>query len=36
MTKAPTLKEKSKKQRDNTTTPPKTSITKRLQTDLRR
>ena len=26
--------EKSKKQRDNTNTPPKTSITQRLRTDL--
>ena len=36
MTKAPTPTEKSKKQRDNTKTPPKTSITQRLRTDLRR
>ena len=34
MTKAPTPTEKSKKQRENTKTPPKTSITQRLQTDL--
>ena len=35
MTKAPTPTEKSKKQRDgNIKTPPKTSITQRLQTDL--
>ena len=34
MTKAPTPTEKSKKQRDNTKTPPKTSITQRLRTDL--
>ena len=32
MTKAPTPTEKSKKQRDNTKTPPKTSITQRLRT----
>ena len=31
--KAPTLTEKSKKQHDNTKTPPKTSSTQRLQTD---
>ena len=36
MTKAPTPTEKSKKQRDNTQTPPKTSITQLLQTDLGR
>ena len=36
MKKAPTPTEKSKKQRDNTKTPPKTSITQRLPTDLRR
>ena len=36
MTKVPTATEKSKKQRDNTKTPPKTSITQRLQTDLGR
>ena len=36
MTKAPTPTEQSKKQRDNTQTPPKTSITQRLRTDLRR
>ena len=36
MTKAPTPNEKSKKQRDNTKTPQKTSITQRLQTDLGR
>ena len=34
--KAPTTTEKSKKQRDNTKTPPKTSITQRLRTDLGR
>ena len=34
MTKAPTPTEKSKKQRNNTKTPPKTSITQRLRTDL--
>ena len=34
MTKAPTPKEKYEKQRDNT--PPKTSITQRLRTDLGR
>ena len=34
MTNAHTLTEKSKKQRDNIKTPPKTSITKRLRTDL--
>ena len=33
MTKAPTPTEKSKKQSDNTKTPPKTSITQRKQTD---
>ena len=31
-----TDKKKSKKQRDNTKTPPKTSITQRLRTDLGR
>ena len=36
MTKAHSPTEKSKKQRDNTKTPPKTSITQRLRTDLRR
>ena len=36
MTKAPTPTEKSKKQRDNTKTPPKTSITQRLRADLGR
>ena len=36
MTKAPTPTEKSKKQRENTKTPPKTSITQRLRTDLGR
>ena len=36
MTKAPTLTEKSTKQRDNLKTPPKTSITQRLRTDLGR
>ena len=36
MTKTPTPTEKSKKQRDNTKTPPKTSITQRLRTDLGR
>ena len=36
MTKAPTATETSKKQRDNTKTPPKTSITQRLRTDLGR
>ena len=36
MTKAPTPTEKSKKQRDNTKSPPKTSITQRLRTDLGR
>ena len=36
MTKAPTPTEKSKTQRDNIKTPPKTSITQRLQTDLGR
>ena len=34
MTKSPTPTEKSKKQRDNTKTPPKTSITQWLRTDL--
>ena len=33
MTKAHTPTEKSKKQRDNTKTPPKTSIIQRLRTD---
>ena len=36
MTKAPTPKEKSKKECGNTKTPPKTSITQRLRTDLGR
>ena len=36
MTKAPKPTEKSKKQVDNTKTPPKTSITQRLRTDLGR
>ena len=36
MAKAPTPTEKSKKQRDNTKTPQKTSITQRLRTDLGR
>ena len=36
MTKAPTPTEKPKKQRDNILTPPKTSNTQRLQTDLGR
>ena len=36
MTKAPTLTEKPIKKRDNTQTPPKTSITQRLRTDLGR
>ena len=36
MTKAPALTEKSRKQRDNTKTPPKTSITQRLRTVLGR
>ena len=36
MTKAPTPTEKSKKHRDNTKTPPKTSITQQLRTDLGR
>ena len=36
MTKTPSTTEKSKKQRDNTKTPPKTSITQRLRTDLGR
>ena len=36
MTKAPTPTEKSKKQHDNTKTPPKSSITQRLRTDLGR
>ena len=36
MTKAPTLTEQSKKQRENTKTPQKTSITQRLRTDLGR
>ena len=34
MTKAPTPIENPKKQRDNTKTPTKTSITQRLRTDL--
>ena len=34
MTKAPTPTEKSKKQRDNSNTLPKTSITQRLRPDL--
>ena len=34
MTKAPTPTENSKKQCDNTKTPPKTSITQGLRTDL--
>ena len=34
ITKAPTPTEKSKKKRDNTKTPPKTSITQRLRTDF--
>ena len=36
MTKAPTPKEESKQQRDNTKTPPNNSITQRLRTDLGR
>ena len=36
MTKAPSPTEKSNKQRDNTKTPPKTSITQRSQTDVGR
>ena len=36
MTKTPTPTEKSKKQRDNTKTPPKTTITQRLWTELGR
>ena len=36
MSKAPTPTEKPEKQRDNTKTPPKTSITQRLRTDLGR
>ena len=36
MTKAPTPTEKFKTQRDNIKTPPITSITQRLQTDLGR
>ena len=32
--KRPYTQRKSKKQRDNTKTPPKTSITQRLRTDL--
>ena len=36
MTKAPTPTEKSKQQCDNTKTPPKSSITQRLRTDLGR
>ena len=34
MTKAPSPTENPKKQRNNTETPPKTSITQRLRTDL--
>ena len=34
--KNPYTTEKSKKQRDNTKTPPQTSITQRLRTDLGR
>ena len=34
MTKAPTPTEKSKKQSDNTKTPPKLRFTQQLQTDL--
>ena len=36
MVKSPSLTEESKKQLDNTKTPPKTSITLRLQADLGR
>ena len=36
MTKAPTHTDKSKTQRDNAKTPPKTSITQRLWADLGR
>ena len=36
MTKAPTTTETSKNQRDNTKTPPKTSITQRLRAALGR
>ena len=36
MTNALTLTEKSEKQRDNIETPPKTSITQRLRTDVGR
>ena len=36
MTKAPTLTEKPKKQRDNIQTPQKTSITQRYRTNLGR
>ena len=36
MTKDPTPTGKSKKQRDNSKKPPKTSISQRLQTDLER
>ena len=36
MTKAPTPTEKSKKQRENTNTQPKTLITQRLRADLGR
>ena len=36
LTKAITLTENSKKQSDKTKTPPKTSITQRLRTDLGR
>ena len=34
MIKAPTPSEKSKKQQDDTKTPPKTSVTQLLRTDL--
>ena len=36
MTKTATPKEKSKKESDNTKTPPKNSLTQRLRTDLGR
>ena len=36
VTKAPIPNEKSKKQHDNTKTPPKTSITQQLRTELGR
>ena len=36
MTKAPTPTDKAKKQHENTKIPPKSSITERLRTDLRR